>query len=81
MNSSNEKGPNFALYCKYQLLQYKPWQTTQDNAWDDQPASYETYITKWKEILETSYATEHVPDWYKKLNTFHNYSQDKTGTV
>ena len=37
--SSNNKGPNFPLYCKYHLLRYKPWQTTQDNAWDNQPSS------------------------------------------
>lgn len=37
--SSNPKGPNFGLYCKYQLLRYKPWQTTQENAWDDQSGS------------------------------------------
>ena len=24
--SSNFKGPNFTLNCKYQLLRYKPWQ-------------------------------------------------------
>lgn len=23
--SSNSRGPNFTLYCKYQLLRYKPW--------------------------------------------------------
>ncbi|CAB4012052.1 Hypothetical predicted protein [Paramuricea clavata] len=34
--SPNPKGPNFGLYCKYQLLRYKPWRTTQNNAWGDQ---------------------------------------------
>jgi hypothetical protein len=29
--SSNPKGPNFGVYCKYQLLRYKPWRTTQNN--------------------------------------------------
>ena len=42
--SSNPKGPNFSLYCKYQLLKYKPWQTTQENAWGDQPGSDDIYI-------------------------------------
>ena len=51
--SSNAKGPNFGLYCKYQLLRYKPWQTTQDNAWGDQPGSNEVYISSWKNFLET----------------------------
>lgn len=42
--SSNKKGPNFSLYCKYQLLTYKPCLTTQDNAWADQPGNDEIYI-------------------------------------
>ena len=33
--SPNPKGPNFGLYCKYQLLRYKPWKTSQNNAWGD----------------------------------------------
>ena len=32
--SPNPKGPNFGLYCKYQLLRYKPWKTNQNNAWN-----------------------------------------------
>ena len=27
--SSNPKGPNFAQYCKCQLLRYKPWKISQ----------------------------------------------------
>ena len=40
----NPKGPNFGLYCKYQLLRYKPWNTTQNNAWGDQEATDEILI-------------------------------------
>ena len=32
--SPNPKGPNFASHCKYQLLRYKPWKSSQNNAWD-----------------------------------------------
>ena len=78
--SSNNKGPNFPLYCKYQLLTYKPWQTTQDNAWDNQPSSDETFITKWKEFLETPYAKEHVPDWHERLDTVQNFNENDTDT-
>jgi hypothetical protein len=46
--SSNPKGPSFALYCKYQLLRYRPWKHTQDNAWGDQEPSDETFITHWQ---------------------------------
>jgi hypothetical protein len=34
MYSPNPKGPNFGLYCKYQLLRYKPWRTNQ-RIWND----------------------------------------------
>ena len=76
--SPNNKGPNFPLYCKYQLLRYKPWHTTQDNAWDDEPGLEEIYITKWKDFLQTSYAQQHVPDWCESLHTVQTYSEDDT---
>ena len=60
--SLNRKGPNFTLHCKYQLVRYKPWQTTQDNAWGDQTGTDEIYISIWKDFLETSFARKHVPD-------------------
>ena len=64
--SSNKKEQNVSLYCKCQLLTYKPWQATQDNAWGDQPGNDEIYVTKWKEFLETPYAKKNVPDWHDK---------------
>lgn len=76
--SSNAKGENFGLYCKYQLLRYKPWQTTQDNAWGDQPGSNEIYISSWKKFLETQYAKEHVTDWCEKLQNFQNLYEDQS---
>ena len=76
--SPNNKGPNFPLYCKYHLLRYKPWHTTQENVWGDQPGTENIYINKWREFLETPYAKEHVPDWHDKFDTIQNY--DETGT-
>jgi hypothetical protein len=34
--SPNPRGSNFALYCKYQLLRYKPWTKTQSDVWGGQ---------------------------------------------
>ena len=76
--SSNAKGPNFPLYCKNQLISYKPWHKTQDNAWGDEPGTDELHVRTWKDFLETSYAREHVPDWYEKLHTVQNYSEHDT---
>ena len=65
--SPNPKGPNFGLYCKYQLLRYKPWKTTQNNAWGDQEATDEILINSWQEFLQTPYGQSNVPDWFDKL--------------
>ena len=32
--SSNTKGLYYHLYCKYQLLKYKPWKNSQNDAWN-----------------------------------------------
>ena len=55
------------LYCKYQLLRYKPWKITQDNAWGDQEPSDEMFVSCWHEFLQTPYAEANVPDWFDKL--------------
>ena len=65
--SPNPTGPNFSQYCKYQLLRYKPWQITQESAWDNVDPSHENMISKWQEFLQTQYAKENVPDWFDKL--------------
>ena len=67
--SSNPEGPNFGLYCKYQLLRYKPWQMTQSNAWDDQEPTDEILINCWHKFLQTPYGQSNVPDWFDKLQT------------
>ena len=59
--------PNFPQYCKYQLLRYKPWKITQENAWDNEISLAENMINKWQEFLQTAYAKENVPDWFDKL--------------
>jgi len=33
--SSNPQNQHYGLFCKYQLLKYKPWQHAPDNAWDN----------------------------------------------
>ena len=65
--SPNPKGPNFASYCKYQLLRYKPWKSSQNNAWDAQEPSDDIFINSWHEFLQTPYGQINVPDWFDKL--------------
>ena len=68
-SSSNPKGPNFAQYCKYQLLRYKPWKISQDNAWDNEEPSDQNIINKWQQFLQTPYAKTNFPDWFDKLQS------------
>lgn len=65
--SSNPRGPNFALYCKYQLLRYKPWLRTQSNAWGDVEATSEVLINSWQQFLQSPYGQNNVPQWLEKL--------------
>ena len=44
--SPNNRRPNLSLYCKYQLIIYKPWLGTQENAWGSQPGIDKIYITE-----------------------------------
>ena len=48
-------------------MRYKPWQTTQNNAWGDQEPTDEVLINCWHEFLQTSYGQINVPDWFDKL--------------
>ena len=75
--SPNNRRPNLSLYCKYQLIIYKPWQGTQENAWGSQPGIDKIYITESTIFLETPYAKEHVTDWHK-LDTVQNYKKYDT---
>ncbi|CAB3977795.1 ATP-dependent DNA helicase PIF1 [Paramuricea clavata] len=49
--------------------QYKPWRTTQNNAWGDQEPTDEVLINCWHEFLQTAYGQSNVPDWFDKLQT------------
>lgn len=65
--SCNPKGPYFASYCKYQLLRYKPWTKSENNAWNNQEATDDIFINSWHTFLESEYAHNNVPDWFDKL--------------
>ena len=79
--SSNPKGPNFAQYCKYQLLRYKPWNISQDNAWDNEEPSDQKIINKWQQFLQTPYAKTNVPDCDKLQSVIQNQEEPENQLV
>lgn len=42
--SSCLKGPPYGSYCRYQLLRYKPWHHSVNDAWDNKEGSDSVYI-------------------------------------
>ena len=48
-------------------MRYKPWKTTQTNAWGDQEPTDEVLISCWHEFLQTPYGQSNIPDWFDKL--------------
>ena len=67
--SSNPENTYYGLFCKYELLKYKPWQNTPDNVWDNGEQSDETFKTCWMNFLCSDAGKELVPDWEIKLRT------------
>ena len=61
------------MFCKYQLLKYKPWEKSQHDAWSSENSKNSTFINPWHEFLTLPYAQEHVPNWTEKMqNVLHN---------
>lgn len=73
--SSNTKGPNYDLLCRYLLLKYKPWCNVLDDAWCNEKASDSVYINQWHIYLQTPDAQFFVPNWSQQINSISEYVQ------
>jgi hypothetical protein len=65
--SSNPKGDNYNMFCKYQLLKYKPWKNYQHDAWGSENPEDCTFVNAWHKFLSLPYAQKHVPNWTEKM--------------
>ncbi|XP_020897308.2 uncharacterized protein LOC110236158 [Exaiptasia diaphana] len=65
---SNPKGVHYENYCKYNLLKFKPWETTPNNILTDDELQEKPHAAEWHTFLETPYAKIHVPNWYEKFH-------------
>lgn len=51
--SHNKDGPNYAKYCKYALLQYRPWDGEEPNAaWPDAATANAEHIKDWEDYVK-----------------------------
>ena len=76
--SPNPKGENYSLYCKYQLLKYKPWKNEINDAWGSVEPNTDSLILAWHNFLETNYAQNHVPNWEEKLQQVNSSNLEKS---
>lgn len=61
--SSNPQGDHYALYCKYQLIKYRPWTATPSNAWQIDDQCSEDYVAVYSEFLQSDVARKYVPNF------------------
>ena len=76
------KGENYSLYCKYQLLKYKPWGMCQNNVWNSTEPNADLYIKAWHNFLCSLSAQLQVPNWEQKLqNVMQNVELETMSTA
>jgi hypothetical protein len=74
--NSDPKGKNYGLYCKYQLLKFRLWQTDPQNAWDNLPECDNTFISTYKHFLTTDYARQHIATLAEELHRAEQYQEN-----
>ena len=55
------------MFCKYQLIKYKPWTSVIQNVWDSSDISDEMLCQKWNDFLLTRTGQTLVPNWRPQL--------------
>ena len=63
----NPKSKTYRLYCKYQLLKYKPWKDSPNAAWGYLDPCDDNYISAWRDFLNSAYAKKYVQNWEEKM--------------
>ncbi|CAB4000727.1 Hypothetical predicted protein, partial [Paramuricea clavata] len=62
------------------LLKYKPWKNSQNDAWDYETPSDAVYVNAWLAFLNSPVASKYVPNWGKQLeNVLDNVVQKSDG--
>ncbi|CAB3977886.1 Hypothetical predicted protein [Paramuricea clavata] len=77
--SPNPSGDNYGLYCRYQLLKYKPCSGSQNDASNSDSPDNDLFINAWCNFLHSPFAKANVPEWGKNHNALENYNQSKSG--
>ena len=77
---SNPDSPHYPLFCKYQLIKYKPWEGRVCNVWGSEHESPETFCLKWNSFLQSELGQSLVPNWARELmhaESYFSHSQEQ----
>ena len=66
--SSNSHSKTYGQYCKYQLLEYKPWSHSMSNARNNCPDTDEDYIMAYKQFLAIPHIDRYITNFASELN-------------
>ena len=75
---SNPGGVQYPMFCKYQLIKYKPWDSVLQNVWDNSDVSDEMFCQKWNDFLMSSLGQNLVPNWRRQLFDAESYISAST---
>ncbi len=63
----NPHGEHYFLYCKHQLVKYKPWHLNVSNLLDEADDCDESWISQYHSFLTTESARQTIPHFYHDL--------------
>ncbi len=66
--SSNPRGENYELYCKYQLMKHKPWHGVVSNSLGSTDSSLAECVTEYHSFLLTDTGRENIPHFSQELH-------------
>ncbi len=65
--SSNQHSDKYGLYCKYQLIRFKPWLNIIGDAWNNQLETDATFVQQWASFMNTEYAQLNFKGWGEQI--------------
>ena len=63
----------YSEYCKNELLKFKPWVSSPQNAWDNEEQSPQIYVQNWQYFLLSEIGQSLVPEWQRLLHDASSY--------
>ena len=71
--SEDPNGPNYALYCKFQLIKLKPWQISPNTLWNTDSPTDDTFTTLYHQFLQSNSENAQLQNHIQQLQQAEQY--------